>query len=286
MSLLPALPRRTAGHETEPDADAPRDGDPAFMRFVPALFGLLVLALWEGLVRALDVPAYVLPAPSAVAGAFVTHGPGLAAAALTTLWLTLAAFLLAVFGGVSLAILFAQSRLLERALYPYAVILQVTPIVAIAPLIVIWVGIDRPKLAILVLAFIVAFFPVLANALTGLRSVDPNLKALFDLYGANRWQILLRLRLPNALPYLLTGMKIAGGLSLIAVVTAEFVAGSGGSGGLAWRIMEAGNRLEVPRMFAALVLLSLMGVGIYAALAALERRLLAGWHDSTFDGLE
>ncbi len=255
-------------------------------RLAPALFGLALVAAWETAVRTMGVPSYVLPAPSAILAAFAAHGPGLVGAALTTMELTLGAFLLAVTGGTGLAIAFSQSRLLERALYPYAVVLQVTPIVAIAPLIVIWVGADKPRLAILILAFIVAFFPMLANALTGLRSVDPNLRALFELYGATRWQVLTRLSLPSALPYLLTGMKIAGGLSLIAVVTAEFVAGSGRSGGLAWRIMEAGNRLEVPRMFAALLLLSLLGIAIYALLAALERRLLSGWHESTLDRLE
>ncbi|MGF1456690.1 MAG: ABC transporter permease [Alphaproteobacteria bacterium] len=276
----------SAEETAEGPAIEPEDGGPSWLRVLPALFGGFLLVLWEAAVTVLDVPRYVLPPPSAIAGAMWTHGPGLLNAALTTLWLAVLAFGLAVTGGIGLAVLFAQSRLLERALYPYAVILQVTPIVAIAPLIVIWVGIDRPRLAILMLAFIVAFFPVLANTLTGLRSVDPNLQALFQLYRANRWQVLWRLRLPNALPYMLAGMKIAGGLSLIAVVTAEFVAGSGGSGGLAWRIMEAANRLEVPRMFAALVLLSLLGIGIYLALSALERRLLAGWHESTLDGLE
>ncbi len=283
---MSASPNPAAGSEADQERAPEPVGQSPFMRFVPALFGLIFLTGWEALVRLLEVSRFVLPPPSAIAIALFEHGPSLLASALTTLWLTLAAFALAVIGGVSLAVLFSQSRIVERALYPYAVILQVTPIVAIAPLIIIWVGIDRPKVSILVLAFIVAFFPILANALTGLRAVDPNLKALFDLYGASRWQILLRLRLPNALPYLLAGMKIAGGLSLIAVVTAEFVAGSGGSDGLAWRIMEAGNRLEVPRMFASLFLLSMMGIAIYALLSVLERRLLSGWHESTLNGME
>ncbi len=261
--------------------DAPAKVERVFDRSVPALFGLLVLAVWEIAVHGMDVPRYILPAPSAIAVALVDHGPKLFGAAAVTLGLTAAAFVLAVGGAVSLAILFSQSRLLERALFPYAVILQVTPIVAIAPLVIIWVGVDQPRLALLILAVIVAFFPVLANTMVGLRSVDPNLRDLFTLYGASPWQVLWRLRLPSALPYMLAGIKISGGLSLIAVVTAEFIAGSGQSGGLAWRIMEARNRLEIPNMFAALVLLSLMGIAIYAALSALERRLLEGWHEST-----
>ncbi len=251
---------------------------------LPGLVGLGVLLVWEIAVRALAVPVFVLPPPSAIAVAFWEHGPILLDAAWTTLTLAVSAFVLAVVGSVALAVLFSQSRIVELALFPYAVILQVTPVVAIAPLILIWVGVDNPNRAILILAWIVAFFPVLANMTLGLRAVDPNLLALFKLYGASRWQILWRLRLPNALPYLLSGMKIAGGLSLIAVVTAEFVAGSGGSGGLAWRIMEAGNRLEIPRMFAALALLSLLGIGFYLATSALERRLLGGWHESTLEG--
>lgn len=247
---------------------------------VPALVGIAALVAWEAIIHIQNVPEYVVPAPSAVARALAEHFDSLMAATGVTLMLALMAFALAVLGGGALAILFSQSRLIEMSLFPYAVILQVTPVVAIAPLILIWVGVDNPRTAILILAWIVAFFPILSNTTIGLRSVDRNLIALFEIYGASRFRVLTRLQLPSALPFVLTGMKISGGLSLIAVVTAEFVAGSGESGGLAWRIMEAGNRLEIPRMFAALLLLSALGIVFYVCLSALERYLLKNWHES------
>jgi NitT/TauT family transport system permease protein len=181
---------------------------------------------------------------------------------------------------VLLAILFSQSRLAEKALYPYAVILQVTPVVAIAPLILIWVGFERIELALALIAGMIAFFPMLSNAVQGLKSADFNLLDLARLYGASRWQILWRVQLPSALPNLLTGMKIGGVIALIGEVTAEFVAGSGTATGLAWRIVESGNRLEIPTLFAALALLGVTGVAIFAGLSLLEWLLLRRWHES------
>jgi NitT/TauT family transport system permease protein len=195
-----------------------------------------------------------------------------------TLITTFEGFLLAAVGGIGLAILFNQSRLVEYSFYPYAVILQVTPIVAIAPLLLIYL--PQP-LAVLVCAWIVAFFPVLANTTLGLSSVDHNLLALFDLYKASRWQVLWNLKLPSALPQILAGLRIAGGLSLIGAVVAEIAAGSAGaSSGLAYRIAESGYRLNIPRMFAALILLSLAGVAIFYALSAMSYLVLRRWHES------
>jgi NitT/TauT family transport system permease protein len=182
--------------------------------------------------------------------------------------------------GIALAILFSQSRILEMMLYPYAVVLQVTPIVAIAPLIIIWVGFERINVALLILAWIVAFFPILANTTLGLRSTDHNLIDLFRLHSASKGQVLWRLRLPSALPYILSGMKTSGGLALIGTVVAEYGAGSGTATGLAWRIIEAGNRLQIPRMFAALILLAGLGIAIFYGLALLEYLLLRKWHES------
>jgi NitT/TauT family transport system permease protein len=181
---------------------------------------------------------------------------------------------------VLFAVLFTRSKLLELSLFPYAVVLQVTPVVAIAPLIIIWVGLDHVERALLILATIVAFFPILSNTTTGLKSADHNLHNLFELYRANRWQRLIELEFPSALPYLLAGAKISGGLALIGAVVAEFVAGSGSGTGLAWRIIESGNRLNISRMFAALLLLSALGVVIFFVLTALETRLLRNWHES------
>jgi len=246
-------------------------------RFLPALFGLIVLSLWELLVRELHVPKFVLPPPSLILDALVANFPSLLAALWETLKLTLAAFAVSFLGGLALAILFVQSRLIERSLLPYAVVLQVTPIVAIAPLIVIWVGVEHVERAVLILATIVAFFPILSNATFGLRSVDPGLADLFRLYRATPWQRLTLLQLPSALPALLAGARISAGLALIGTVVAEFVAGSGEATGLAWRIVESGNRLEIPRMFAALLLLSLTGLALNATIAWIERRLLRHW---------
>jgi NitT/TauT family transport system permease protein len=247
---------------------------------IPIALGIAVLALWQFLVRENNVPVYVLPAPSDIWAAFIENFSSLMASLWTTLSITLEAFILATIGGVALAILFSQSRLIETALYPYAIVLQVTPVVAIAPLIIIWVGFERIDTALLILAWIVAFFPILSNTTLGLRSADHNLIDLFRLYGANRWQILTRLQLPTALPYLLGAMKVSGGLALIGAVVAEFVAGSGTATGLAWRIVEAGNRLQIAKMFAALGLLSALGIAIFFALTALEWALLHRWHES------
>ncbi|HYZ32342.1 MAG TPA: ABC transporter permease [Crenalkalicoccus sp.] len=245
----------------------------------PALAGLAVLALWEGLTRLYAVPAYVLPGPVAIAHALIEDWGLLAASLLVTLRIALLALLAAVGLGGGLAVIFAQSPLLERALFPYAVVLQVTPIVAIAPLILIWT--DDVTLSLLVCAWIVAFFPILSNTVLGLNSADRNLVELFRLYGATRWQALWLLRLPAALPYFLAGLRIAGGLALIGAVVAEFVAGAGGTGsGLAFRILEAGYQLKIPRLFAALALISASGIAIFAALGLLQHLLLRRWHES------
>jgi NitT/TauT family transport system permease protein len=247
---------------------------------IPLALGVVVLLAWEGLVAAYRIPRFVLPAPSAIWQALLADFPSLMASLWTTLRVTLLAFALALVSGVILAVLFSQSRIVEMALYPYAVILQVTPVVAIAPLIIIWVGFERINLALLILAWIVAFFPILSSTTLGLRSADHNLVDLFRLHGASNWQILWRLRLPSAMPYLLNGMKTSGGLALIGTVVAEYGAGSGTATGLAWRIIEAGNRLQIARMFAALFLLALLGVAIFFALALLEYWVLRKWHES------
>jgi NitT/TauT family transport system permease protein len=246
----------------------------------PLLVGCLFLLGWEALVTLERIPPYVLPGPLTVAQTLWRDAPSLLGSLLVTLRITVAALAAAVILGGALAILFAQSRLLEISLFPYAVILQVTPIVAIAPLIIIWLK-DQVFLSLLVCAWIVAFFPVVANTTLGLNSADHNLSDLFRLYGASRWQTLRYLRLPTALPYFLTGVRISGGLALIGAVVAEFVAGTGGTDtGLASRILESGYRLEMPRLFAALLLLAATGIAIFALLSWLSRRLIGHWHES------
>lgn len=243
----------------------------------PVALALLLLAVWEVACRALAVPAYFLPPPSAVARALIDHGPLLAASAWNTLWMALQALALAAAAAASLALAVSLHRTAERSVRPLAVTLQVTPIVAIAPLVLIWTGLDRADLAVVLLAAAVAFFPLFSGVLTGLRSADPDLERLFDLYGATRWQRLRRLRLPSALPFALEGLRVGAGLAIIGAVVAEFVSGTGATQGLAWRILEAGNRLRTAELLAALVWLAAMGLALNALIAAAEDHARRFW---------
>src|SRR3984893_9979093 len=256
--------------------------DSGTLRLVRILLPTVVLAAgiaaWEFAVRMHAIPPYVLPAPSAVFQTLVSDWPVLSQSLLTTLLTTLEGFLAAAFGGIALALLFNQSKWLEYSLFPYAVILQVTPVIAIAPLLLIYLP---QQTAVIACAWIVGFFPVLSNTTLGLNSVDRNLAGLFRLYGASRLQTLRYLKLPSALPFILGGLRIAGGLSLIGAVVAGIAAGSAGAGsGLAYRIAESGYRLNIPRMFAALLLLSLAGIVIYGLLALISHLVLRRWHES------
>jgi NitT/TauT family transport system permease protein len=246
---------------------------------LPTLIGFAFLGFWEWQVRANEIPSFILPGPIEIGRTLWRDWPSLAVSLGITLQITFAALFVAAALGLLLAVLFAQSRLIELSLYPYAVILQVTPIVAIAPLIIIWV--DDIRVALLICAWIVAFFPILSNTTVGLNSADHNLVDLFRLYRASRWQVLWRLRLPSAMPYFLAGLRISGGLALIGAIVAEFVAGTGGrSSGLAYRILEAGFQLQIPRMFAALVLVSVTGIAIFFVLSLVSHLLLRSWHES------
>jgi len=245
----------------------------------PLLMGILALGAWELAVLHFEVPAYIVPGPVAIAQTLAGNWSSLLASLAVTLRITVLALLIAVVSGVALAVLFSQSRWVEMTFLPYAVMLQVTPVVSIAPLIIIWV--DNVQAALLVCAWIVAFFPIVSNTTIGLNSTDRNLLDLYKLLGATRWQTLVQLRLPAALPFFLAGLRISGGLSLIGAIVAEFVAGTGGnSSGLAYRILEAGYQLQIPRMFAALALISLSGVAIYLVLSLVSHLLLRRWHDS------
>ena len=243
----------------------------------PALLIAAILAAWEIACRALKVPVYFLAPPSAIAAALAADAPSLVKAAGFTVWNALAALVIASVLAQGLALVVVLSRTLERAVQPLAVILQVTPVIAIAPLVNIWAGTDHPGRAIVALAVIVAFFPIYSGAVTGLKAADPDLVRLFDLYGATPLQRLTRLRLPSAVPFLLEGHKVAAGLAIVGAVVAEFVAGSGKVQGLAWRILDAGYRLQTARMFAALLVLGLMGAALYALLQWAERAGLKWW---------
>jgi NitT/TauT family transport system permease protein len=248
-----------------------------FARAAPILFIAALLAVWEGACRAFHVADYLLPTPSAIAAALAANAWPLAVSAGRTLGMALEALVAAALFAWVLALAVSVSRTLDRAIRPLAVGLQVTPVVAIAPLFVIWAGVDHPGRAIIALAAIVAFFPIFSGTVRGLGSPDPDLERLFDLYGASPAQKLIRLRLPSALPFIVEGAKVASGLAIIGAVVAEFVAGSGGAQGLAWRILEAGNRLQTAKMFAAILALALMAAGVHLAFQALERRALTWW---------
>lgn len=269
--------------QTPPPLSAePGETENSAVRIIRILLPIFVLAAglaaWELVVRLDHIPAYVLPAPSAVFRTLLTDWPVLWHSLLVTLLTTFEGFAAAAIGGVVLALLFNQSKWLEYSLFPYAVILQVTPVIAIAPLLLIYLP---QQTAVVACAWIVGFFPVLSNATLGLNSVDRNLGGLFQLYGASRWQTLLFLKLPSALPFILGGLRIAGGLSLIGAVVAEIAAGTAGAGsGLAYRIAESGYRLNIPRMFAALLLLSAAGIVIYGLLALTSHLVLRRWHES------
>ena len=225
------------------------------------------------------MPAYLVPSPARIAQTLWSDRALLVDSLGVTVGIALTALAIAVVAGVGIALLFAQSRLVEASLFPYAILLQVTPIVAIAPLIIIWV--KDTRVALVLCAVVVAIFPIISNTTLGLRSVDPGLADLFRMSRASRWQTLLRLRVPSALPYFFAGLRIASGLALIGAVVAEFVAGTGGQGaGLAYQILMAGIQLNVPRLFAALVLITLAGVALYLAVGMLARLALARWHES------
>ena len=261
---------------TEPASSVPSR---ALRLAAPLLVAVLVLAAWQGLVTAYDVPPYLVPSPLLVMQTLVTDRALLFDSLRVTLGVALTALLISVVLGALVALLFVRSRWIEMSLFPYAVILQVTPIVAIAPLIIIWV--KDTQVALVVCAVVVAIFPIISNTTLGLRSADPGLLNLFRMYRATRWQVMWRLRVPSALPYFFGGLRIASGLALIGAVVAEFVAGTGGQGaGLAYQILLAGIQLNIPRLFAALVLITLSGVALFGATVWASRLVLSRWHES------
>jgi NitT/TauT family transport system permease protein len=237
----------------------------------PFALVILLLAIWEVACRAADIPLYLLPPPSAVGLALIDRAPLLMSSAAATFWMAFQALVLAFGLGGGLALAVSLNRSAEQAVRPLAVALQVTPVVAIAPLVLIWAGLEHADRAVVALAAAVAFFPVFSGVLTGLKSADPDLERLFDLYGASPLQRLVRLRLPAALPFVLEGLGVAAGLSVIGAVVAEFVSGSGATQGLAWRLLESGNRLRTADMLAALLCLMIMGLALNAAVGAVER---------------
>ncbi|TWT40848.1 ABC transporter permease [Botrimarina hoheduenensis] len=265
---------------TLPNAPLPFVDRLAVRIAAPVIVAALALGGWEAYVRIAETPSYILPAPTKIVQTLWSDRAELSAAWIVTLKTMFSALGLAVAGGVVMAVLFSASRLLEISLFPPAVVLQVTPLIAIAPLLSVWLG-DQPWLVLLLCAFIVAFFPILSNTVAGLQSVDHGHRDLMRLYGASPLQRLWMLQIPSMLPYFLTGLKVAANLALVGAIVAEFAVGAGGKQtGLASTILESGFRLEVPRMFAALALVSFTGVAVYFLIHALSTWLLSPWHDS------
>jgi NitT/TauT family transport system permease protein len=282
MSTLAAnvAPNTGARKTSSAGKRVPLMSQPAVQRVVyPLLVGVVLVGLWQALVTAMELPPYLVPSPFLMMQTLFTDWAALGMALLTTLKVTVFSFVLATVVGVLVSFLFVQSKRIETALFPYAVLLQVTPIVAVAPLIIIWV--KNPTAAMVVCAALVALFPIISNTTLGLRSVDPDLQSYFKLNHATRWQQLVRLRIPSALPYFFGGLRISSGLALIGAVVAEFVAGTGGQGaGLAYQILQSGFQLNIPRMFAALLLISLTGVALFVLMAWLTKLALGSWHAS------
>jgi NitT/TauT family transport system permease protein len=251
---------------------------------LPPLIALVILlALWEGVVRALAVPTWLLPTPSAIAAVAASELRPLSSAALTTGRTALLGFLSSLGVGVLAAVVLGSSRLLERALYPYTLFLQTVPIVAIAPLLVLWFG--PGARAVTVSSFIVSLFPVIANTLTGLRSVEPALRDLFRLYGARRLAMLWKLELPAALPHLFTGLRIASGLAVIGAIVGEFVAGfAEDSAGLGILVLSAYRQLRTDLLFAAVLAASGLGLSLFGAVSLAGARMMRRWHPSVSPG--
>lgn len=273
-----SAPARAPAKPTAPRV--PLMAQPRVQRVVyPVLVGLVLIALWQGLVTAMELPPYLVPSPLLMLKTLFTDWAALGGSLWVTVKITVLAFAVATVAGVLISFLFVQSKRIETALFPYAVLLQVTPIVAVAPLIIIWV--KDPTASMVICAALVALFPIISNTTLGLRSVEPDLQSYFKLNRATRMQTLLRLRIPSALPYFFGGLRISSGLALIGAVVAEFVAGTGGQGaGLAYQILQAGFQLNIPRMFAALLLISLTGVALFALMAWGTRLALGSWHAS------
>ncbi|WP_075222532.1 ABC transporter permease [Acuticoccus yangtzensis] len=257
--------------------------DRALRIVLPLIVLAGVIYGWHYVVKANAIPPYILPSPELVLTTLIDERALLLPSLATTLTVTVMALVLAVIGGVLLAIVLTQSRIIEYSIFPIAVVVQVTPIVAVFPLINIYI--DDHLTKILLCAWIIAFFPILSNTTLGLMSADRNLKDLYRLYHASRWQTLRHLLLPAALPYFMGGLRISGGLALVGAVVAEFVAGTSGFGsGLATRIIEAGYQLKIPRLFAALALISASGVAIYVVLSIVSNLVLGRWHESAMEG--
>ncbi|MEE6132491.1 ABC transporter ATP-binding protein [Priestia aryabhattai] len=245
----------------------------------PVIVFMLFMLFWQFGTQLLQIPPYLLPKPMDIVEAAVMNWSNLSSAVIRTITESMLGFMFSVIGGVIGALLMSSSKLLERSLYPYAILLQTIPIVAIAPIIVIWFGSGMN--AIVIIAFTIGFFPMLSNTLIGLNATDRGMINLLKLYQASPWQIMWKVRIPAALPYIMAGLKISCTLAVVGAIVGEYIAGiGGGDGGLGYAITVASSRMETAYLFACGISASILGVGFFLLVNLFSKLLLGSWHES------
>jgi NitT/TauT family transport system permease protein len=245
----------------------------------PVIAFAVLLAAWQVFVAVMGIPQYILPPPTAVLVAAFTRWADIWAALTITFLAALAGLGLSVLVGVAAALVMSQSKVIERSFYPYAVILQTIPIIAIAPLVVIWLGAGTPS--VIVISFLISLFPMISNSTAGLSATDHNLANMFELYNARWWQRIAMLTFPSALPYIMTGLRISSGLAIIGAIVGEFVGGiAGHKGGLGYVLTAAAIRLDMPYLFAAAFASAMLGIAIFAVVSFVQNLALRNWHES------
>lgn len=250
------------------------------IKYLGPIFALIIfLSLWQFVPVLLDIKPFILPKPTDVVEAAIEDWHLLWPAMQVTIFESVIGFLLSAIVGIAISVLLASSRVLEISLYPYAVILQTIPVVAIAPIVVIWFGSGFNS--IVIISFLIGFFPIVSNTLMGLNSVDKNMGYLFKLYNASKWQTMFKLRIPAAMPFIVSGLKISCTLAIIGSITGEYIAGiGGGKGGLGYSITVAAVQLKTPYLFACAITGALFGIVFYLLVSFLSRLILKSWHES------
>ena len=240
---------------------------------------VLFISLWQAIPTLLDIKPFILPKPTDVVNAAIKDWDLLWPAMQITVVEAVIGFILSAVIGIGVSILLASSRIIEISLYPYAVILQTIPVIAVAPIVVIWFGSGFNS--IVIISFLIGFFPIVSNTLMGLNSVDKNMGDLFQLYNASKWQTMWKLRIPAAMPYMMSGLKVSCTLSIIGAITGEYIAGiGGGKGGLGYAITVAAVQLKTPYLFACAIAGAIFGIVFYLLVSFISRLVLKSWHES------
>ncbi len=245
----------------------------------PVVAFVIFISLWQAIPTILEIKSFILPKPTDVVAAAIKDWHLLWPAMQITIVEAVIGFSLSAVIGIGVSILLASSRIIEISLYPYAVILQTIPVIAIAPIVVIWFGSGFNS--IVIISFLIGFFPIVSNTLMGLNSVDKNMVDLFQLYNASKWQTMWKLRIPAAMPYIMSGLKVSCTLSIIGAITGEYIAGiGGGKGGLGYAITVAAVQLKTPYLFACAIAGALFGIVFYLIVSFISRLVLSSWHES------